>query len=62
MKSCHKRPSIRTRRVTVTRIIKLFAEPEAQALWNDADQIEIPAKTIDEKRLPIIGKFSDKYR
>lgn len=34
---------------------------EAQALWNDPDRIEIPAKTIDEKRSLIIGKISDKY-
>ena len=34
---------------------------EAQALWNDLDRIEIPAKTIDEERFLIIGKISDKY-
>jgi uncharacterized DUF497 family protein len=34
---------------------------EAQALWNDLDRIEIPAKTIDEERYLIIGKISDKY-
>ena len=34
---------------------------ETQALWNDPDRIEIPAKTIDEKRFLIIGKISDKY-
>ena len=34
---------------------------EAQALRNDSDRIEIPAKTIDEKRFLIIGKISDKY-
>jgi len=33
---------------------------EAQALWNDLDRIEIPAKTIDEERLLIIGKIYDK--
>jgi len=33
---------------------------EAQALWNDLDHIEIPAKTIDEERFLIIGKISDK--
>jgi uncharacterized DUF497 family protein len=33
---------------------------EVQALWNDSDRIEIPAKTIDENRLLIIGKVSDK--
>ena len=34
---------------------------EAQALWNDSDRIEIPAKTIDEERFLIIGKIADKY-
>ena len=34
---------------------------EAQALWNDPDRIEIPAKTIDEDRFLMIGKISDKY-
>jgi uncharacterized DUF497 family protein len=34
---------------------------EAQALWNDPDRIEIPAKTIDEGRFLIIGKISDMY-
>lgn len=34
---------------------------ETQALWDDPDRIEIPAKTIDEKRSLIIGKLSDKY-
>ena len=33
---------------------------EAQALWNDRDRIEIPAKTIDENRFLIIGKITDK--
>lgn len=33
---------------------------KTQALWNDPDRIEIPAKTIDEKRFLIIGKLSDK--
>ena len=32
---------------------------EAQALWEDADRIEIPAKTIDEERYLLIGKISD---
>ena len=32
---------------------------EAQALWNDRDRIEIPAKTIDEERSLIIGRISD---
>ena len=34
---------------------------EAQALWEDTDRIEIPAKTIDEERYLLIGKVSDKY-
>jgi uncharacterized protein len=33
---------------------------EAQALWEDKDRIEIPAKTIDEERYLLIGKISDK--
>jgi len=28
---------------------------EAQALWDDPDLIEIPAKTIDEHRFMVIG-------
>ncbi len=32
---------------------------EAQALWNDPDRIEIPAKTIDEERFLVIGKIYD---
>jgi uncharacterized DUF497 family protein len=34
---------------------------EAQALWNDPDRIEIPAKTIDEARFLVISKISDKH-
>jgi len=34
---------------------------EAQALWEDIDRIEIPAKTIDEERYLLIGKISNKY-
>ena len=33
---------------------------EAQALWNDPDRIEIPAKTIDEERFLIICEISGK--
>ena len=33
---------------------------EAQALWNDPDRIEIPAKTVDENRFLIIGKILNK--
>jgi uncharacterized DUF497 family protein len=34
---------------------------EAQALWKDPDRIEIPAVTIDEPRLIVIGKISDTH-
>ncbi len=34
---------------------------EAQALWDDPDLIEIPAKTSDEPRFVVIGKISGKY-
>ena len=34
---------------------------EAQILWSDPDRVEIPAKTIDEKRILVIGKIRDKY-
>ena len=34
---------------------------EAQALWEDPDLIEIPAKTIDEPRFLVIGRILDKY-
>ena len=34
---------------------------EAQALWNDLDLIEIPARTTDELRFLVIGKIEKKY-
>lgn len=34
---------------------------EAQALWNDADFIEIPLKTIDEPRFLVIGRILEKH-
>ena len=34
---------------------------EALGLWNDADFIEIPLKTIDEPRSLVIGRILDKY-
>lgn len=34
---------------------------KAQALWNDVDRLEIPAKTLDEPRYLVIGKINDKY-
>jgi uncharacterized DUF497 family protein len=30
---------------------------EAQALWQDDDRIEVPARTADEPRLVIVGKI-----
>lgn len=34
---------------------------EAQALWDDPDLIEIPAKTVDEPRFLVIGNILGKY-
>ena len=34
---------------------------EAQALWEDPDLIQIPAKTSDEPRFLVIGRISDKH-
>ncbi len=34
---------------------------EAQALWEDPDLIEIPARTSDEPRFLVIGKISGKH-
>ncbi len=34
---------------------------EAQALWEDSDRIEIPARTTDEPRFLVVGKISDQY-
>ena len=34
---------------------------EAQALWNDFDLLEIPAKTTDEVRFVVIGKIEAKH-
>ncbi len=34
---------------------------EAQALWNDPDLIEVPARTTDEPRFLAIGKIGDSY-
>ena len=33
---------------------------EAQLLWEDADRLEIPAKTEDEPRTLVIGKVQGK--
>lgn len=34
---------------------------EAQLLWLDSNLLEIPAKTIDEPRYPMIGRILDKH-
>ena len=34
---------------------------EAQALWDDPDLIEMPARTTDESRFLIIGMIGDGY-
>jgi uncharacterized DUF497 family protein len=33
---------------------------KAQAIWDDANYLEIPAKTVDELRWLVIGKIGDK--
>lgn len=33
---------------------------EAQALWQDGNRVEIPAKTVDEPRSLLIGRFKGK--
>jgi uncharacterized DUF497 family protein len=33
----------------------------AQALWDDPDFVEIPARTTDEPRFLIVGRIGDKY-
>ena len=34
---------------------------EAQTLWSDPYLIEIPARTVDEERLLVIGKIEGKH-
>ena len=34
---------------------------EAQALWNDSNLLEVPAKTLDEPRFLIIGLIEKKH-
>ena len=34
---------------------------DAQALWNDPDLLEIPAKTTDEQRFLVVGKIGEKH-
>jgi len=33
----------------------------AQALWDDIDLLEIPARTTDEARFLVIGKIGEKH-
>ncbi len=34
---------------------------EAQALWDDPDLVEIPARTTDEPRYVVMGKIGTKH-
>ncbi len=34
---------------------------EAQALWDDPDLFEVPARTVDEPRYLIIGRIKGKH-
>ena len=34
---------------------------EAQALWDDEDLIEVPARTTDERRFLVIGRIAEKH-
>ena len=34
---------------------------EAQALWEDPDLIEIPARTTDEPRFLVVGRIGDEH-
>ena len=34
---------------------------QAQALWDDSDLIEIPARTSDEPRFLVVGKISGEH-
>jgi uncharacterized DUF497 family protein len=34
---------------------------EAQALWDDPDLLEIPARTEDEPRFLVVGKINGKH-
>ena len=38
-----------------------FVEAQAQALWEDTDLLEVPAKTEDEPRAVVIGKIAEKH-
>jgi uncharacterized DUF497 family protein len=35
--------------------------PDAKALWNDDNLIEIPANSLDEERYLVIGKMAGKH-
>ena len=34
---------------------------EAQALWDDSDVLEIPARTTDEARFLVVGKIAERH-
>jgi uncharacterized DUF497 family protein len=34
---------------------------EAQKLWDDPDRVEVPARTVDEPRLVIVGKIGPEH-
>jgi len=34
---------------------------EVQALWDDPDLLEIPARTTDEQRFLVVGKIAEKH-
>jgi len=34
---------------------------DAQKLWDDPDLLEVPARTVDEPRVLVIGKLNGKY-
>ena len=34
---------------------------QAQALWEDLERVEIPARTEDEPRFMVIGKIGDRH-
>ena len=34
---------------------------ESQALWNDPDRLEVPAKTVGEPRLMLVGRIDKRH-
>jgi hypothetical protein len=34
---------------------------EAQALWNDPNLVEVPARTTDEPRYLVVGKIGERH-